>query len=66
MNEETNYEALYNQILQELSNVQHVNRLLSLKLAELQEEINNAGPSVPKSGKSAPVGPSFKPKPQTS
>ena len=43
MNEETNYEALYNQILQELSNVQHVNRLLALKLAELQEEINNAG-----------------------
>ncbi len=31
-----------------------------------EEEINNAGPSVPKSGKSAPVGPSFKPKPQTS
>jgi|ETNmetMinimDraft_27_1059897.scaffolds.fasta_scaffold00063_5 hypothetical protein len=43
MNEETNYEALYNQILQELSNVQHINRLLSLKMAELQEEINNAG-----------------------
>jgi cell division protease FtsH len=31
-----------------------------------EEEINNAGPSVPKSGKSAPVGPGFKPKPQTS
>ncbi len=31
-----------------------------------EEEINNAGPSVPKSGKSAPAGPSFKPKPQTS
>ena len=31
-----------------------------------EEEINNAGPSVPKSGKTAPVGPSFKPKPQTS
>ena len=31
-----------------------------------EEEINNAGPSVPKSGKSTPVGPSFKPKPQTS
>jgi len=31
-----------------------------------EEEINNAGPSVPKSGKSAPVGPSFKPKAQTS
>ena len=31
-----------------------------------EEEINNAGPSVPKSGKSATVGPSFKPKPQTS
>ncbi len=31
-----------------------------------EEEINNAGPSVPKSGKSAPIGPSFKPKPQTS
>ncbi len=31
-----------------------------------EEEINNAGPSVPKSGKSAPVGASFKPKPQTS
>ena len=31
-----------------------------------EEEINNAGPSVPKSGKSAPVGPSFKQKPQTS
>ena len=31
-----------------------------------EEEINNAGPSVPKSGKSAPVGPSFKPKPQRS
>ncbi len=31
-----------------------------------EEEINNAGPSVPKSGKSAPVSPSFKPKPQTS
>ena len=31
-----------------------------------EEEINNAGPSVPKSGKSVPVGPSFKPKPQTS
>ena len=31
-----------------------------------EEEINNAGPSVPKSGKSAPVGPNFKPKPQTS
>ena len=31
-----------------------------------EEEINNAGPSVPKSGKSAPVGPSFKPQPQTS
>jgi cell division protease FtsH len=31
-----------------------------------EEEINNAGPSVPKSGKSAPVGPSFRPKPQTS
>ena len=31
-----------------------------------EEEINNAGPSVPKSGKSAPVGPSFKPKPQIS
>jgi len=43
MNQETNYEALYNQILQELSNVQHVNRLLSLKVAEMQEEIDNAG-----------------------
>ena len=31
-----------------------------------EEEINNAGPSVPKSGKSAPFGPGFKPKPQTS
>ncbi len=31
-----------------------------------EEEINNAGPSVPKSGKSAPVGPSLKPKPITS
>ena len=31
-----------------------------------EEEINNAGPSVPKSGKSAPIGPGFKPKPQTS
>ncbi len=31
-----------------------------------EEEINNAGPSVPKSGKTAPIGPSFKPKPQTS
>ncbi len=31
-----------------------------------EEEINNAGPSVPKSGKSSQVGPSYKPKPQTS
>ena len=31
-----------------------------------EEEINNAGPSVPKSGKSSPIGPNFKPKPQTS
>ena len=31
-----------------------------------EEEINNAGPSVPKSGKPSTVVPGFKPKPQTS
>jgi hypothetical protein len=31
-----------------------------------EEEISNAGPSVPKSGKPSTVVPGFKPKPQTS
>ena len=51
----------------ELDEIKELLKNGSINRANPEDEIKNAGPSVPKSGKSkSEVGPDFKPKPQTS
>ena len=51
MEQELNYEALYNTAQQELANAQHTIRVLVAKLNELQEEESNEPETTPKGKK---------------
>lgn len=51
MDQELNYEALYNTAQQELANAQHTIRVLVEKLNELQKETDNEDQSAQKGKK---------------